>query len=100
MTLSSRDMNEVATSFVRLRISSHCPPKAISADVEFVTVPFKDMLRNHGILFEERPARRHNKIGIVESGHNGICFFVQRLLKDAEYNRSLCGLCIPKQEIL
>ncbi len=30
------------------------------------------MLRNHGILFEERPARRHSKIGIVESGHNRI----------------------------
>ncbi len=98
--LSSRDMNEVATAFVRLWINSHGPPKAASADVEFVTEPFKDMLRNHGILFEERPARRHNKIGIVESGHNGIRLFVQRLLKDAEYNRLNYGLCIPKQEIL
>ncbi len=28
---------------------------------------------------------RHNKIGIVESVHNSIRLFVQRLLKDAEY---------------
>ncbi len=96
VTLSSRNMNEVATAFVRLWINSHGPPQAVPADVEFVTEPFKDMLRNHGILFEESPARRHNKIGIVESGHNGIRLFVQRLFKDAEYNR----LCIPKQEIL
>ncbi len=39
------------------------------------------MLRNHGILFEETPARRHNKIMFVESGHKGIRLFVQRLLK-------------------
>ncbi len=77
VTLSSRDMNEVATAFVILRTNSHGPPKGVSVDVEFVTEPFTDMLRNHGILFEERPARRHNKIGIVESGHNGIRLFVQ-----------------------
>ncbi len=99
-TLSSRDMNEIATAFVRLWINSHGPPKAESADGEFVTEPFKDLLRNHGILFEERPPRRHEKIGIVGSGHNGIRLFVQRLLKDAEYNRLHYGLCIPKQEIL
>ncbi len=32
--LSSRDMNEVATAFVRLWINSHGPPKAASADAE------------------------------------------------------------------
>ncbi len=57
------------------------------------------MFRNHGILFEERPARR-NKIGIVQFRHNGILLFVQKLLKDAEYNRFHYGLCVPKQEIL
>ncbi len=31
--LSSRDMNEVATAFVRQHINSHGPPKAVSADV-------------------------------------------------------------------
>ncbi len=91
--LSSRDMNEVATAFIRLWINSHGPTKAVFADVEFVTGPCKDMLRNHGILFEERPAQRHNKIGIVEACHNGIRLFVQRLLKDAEYNRLNYALC-------
>ncbi len=98
--LSSRDMNEVATAFFSLWINSHGPLKAVSADVEFVTEKFKDVLRNHEILFEERPVRRHNKIGIVESGHSAIRLFVQRLLKDAENNRLHYGLCIPKQEIL
>ncbi len=100
VTLSSRDMNEVATAFVRLWINSHGHPQAVPAHVEFVTNPFKDMIRNHGILFEERHARRHNKIGIVESGYNGIRLFVHRLLKNAEYNRLHYVLCIPKQEIL
>ncbi len=93
-------MDIVANAFVTLWGYAHGSPKIVSADVEFVSAPFKDMLRNHGILFEERPARRHNKIGIVESGHNGIRLFVQRLLKDAEYNLEKYGLSIPKQEIL
>ncbi len=100
VSLPNRDMGVVANAFVRLWIISHGSPKLVSADVEFVSAPFKDVVRNHGILFEERPARRHNKIGIVESGHNGIRLFVQRLLKDAEYNLENYGLTIPKQEIL
>ncbi len=81
---SSRDMNEVAAPFVRLWIKSHSPPKSVSAHVEFVTESSKICSVIMGILFEERPARRHNNIGIVESGHKGIRLFVQRLLKDAE----------------
>ncbi len=52
------------------------------------------------MLFEERPDRRHNRIGIVESGHNCIRLSVYILLKDAEYNHFRYLLCIPKEEIL
>ncbi len=58
------------------------------------------MVRNCGILFEERSARGHNKNGIVESGRNVIRLFFQRLIKDAEYNLEKYGLSIPKKEIL
>ncbi len=68
MILSSRDMNEVATAFLRLWINSHGPPKAVAADVEFVTEPFKDMLRNHGILFEEGLFDDTTRSGLLSPG--------------------------------
>ncbi len=98
--LPSRDLDDAAAAFVKIWIDSHGPPKIVSGDREFVKSPFKKFLWDYGISLQERPARRHNKIGIVESKHNSIRLFVQRLLKDAEYWRLSMGLEISRQSIL
>ncbi len=92
--LPSRDLDVAAAAFVKIWIDSHGPQKIVSADREFVKSPFKTFLRDYGISLQERPARRHNKIEIVESRHNSLRLFVQRLLKDAEYWRLSKGLGI------
>ncbi len=96
----SRDMDLVANTFVNLWINSHGPPKFVSADREFSNPSFVSMLKKNGIRIEERPVRRHNKIGIVESGHASIRLFAERLLKDAEYYRLNRGLPISTTDIL
>ncbi len=62
LCLPNLDMDVAANAIVKISINFHGSLRIISADVEFVSAPFKDMLRNHGIFFEETPARRHNKI--------------------------------------
>ncbi len=58
------------------------------------------MLKKNGIRFEEIPAGRHNKIGIVKSGHASTRLFAQGLSKDAEYYRLNRGLPISTTGIL
>ncbi len=89
-----------ATAFVRMWIHSHGPPKPVSGDREFVNPPFKAMLTMHGTELEERPARRHNKIGIVESRNNAIRLFFQTILKDSDYYRVNFGLVSSMTQVL
>lgn len=53
---------EIERSWVR----RHGAPRALSADDEYHNNPTMAYLRTHGICFKPRPARRHNKTGIVE----------------------------------
>lgn len=47
-------------------ICKHGAPTAASADDEYNRAVLRDFLTSHGITFKPRPARRHNKLGIVE----------------------------------
>ncbi len=58
------------------------------------------MLTMHGTELEERPSRRHNKIGIVESRNNSIRLFVQRILKDSDYYRVNFRLVSSMSQVL
>ena len=98
--LSSRDLDDAAAAFSRIWIDSHGPPKIVSADREFFKSSFRTFLKDHLITLEERPARRHNKLGIVESRHRSLRLFVQRLLKDAEYWRLSKGLEVSRHAVL
>ncbi len=94
--LPSRDLEDAA--FVKVWIDSHGPPKIVSADREFVKSPLTPFPRDYGISLQERPARRRNEIGVVESNHN--CLRLFAVLKDAECWRLSKGLEIFRQEIL
>ncbi len=98
--LPSKDMDLASDAFRRMWVDSHGPPEFVSADPEFNNSTFVRALELHGTKFEPRPGRRHNKIGAVESRHNSLRLFVQRLVKDAERFKILHGIPIPFAAIL
>lgn len=52
-----------------------------------------------GSIFQPRPARCHNKLGIVELEHSIIRALVQRLIKDAEYFAHSRGVNVENTEV-
>lgn len=62
----SRSMDTVISVLEGYWVCRHGAPQAISADDEYNRKPLRAYLRSHNIQFKTRPARRHNKIGIVE----------------------------------
>jgi len=98
--VTSRDMEIAVTHFRRMWIDVHGPPRTVSGDPEFNNSRFKRALTEEGIKFEARPARRHNKIGVVEARHNSLRLICLRLFKDAEHYRAARGITIPPADLL
>ncbi len=98
--LLSKDMDFASDAFRRMWIDSHRPPGIVSADPEFNNSTLFGPVELRGTKFESRPARRRNKIGAVESRHNSLRLFVQRLIKDTERFKVLHGIAIPFVSIL
>jgi hypothetical protein len=67
----SRDLLIAAEAFENRWILHHGAPISLSPDPEFNRKNFQNMLTLYGITYHARPARRHNKTGIVER-KNGI----------------------------
>ncbi len=93
-------MDIVANAFVTLWVNAHGSPKIVSADVEFISALFKDMLRDHGYSSKKGLLVVTTKSGLLSLDIMEFACLSKRLLKDAEYNLEKCGLSIPKQEIL
>lgn len=49
----------------------HGSPASLPADYEFNRRQLRSTLKAHEIVFKTRPARRHNKTGIVERKKDG-----------------------------
>ena len=64
--IPSRNLITISQKFENLWINKHGPPASFSADYELNKEPIKKLLAMHSIMFNPRPARRHNKIGHVE----------------------------------
>ena len=89
--METREMEYVERELEIHWINHHCPPAVMSGDPEFRADVFIKFLKYYRIRYESRPARRHNKIGVVESKNAVIRTISQILLKDSEYftiNRS------------
>lgn len=67
--VESRDMSVAGTFFETMRVNHHEAPRAVSGDMEFTNKKFLDCLRYFHVKIEPRPARRHNKMGVVERKH-------------------------------
>jgi len=75
----SRDLSAAALAFDRMWMSRHGAPSSVSGDPEFNRSAFKEMLSEHGIQFDARPARRHNKLGSVERKNGVLRPIIQRV---------------------
>ena len=98
--MNSREMNETARMITLKWFDVHGRPEKLSGDPEFNNEPINLLCAQHKVQFEARPARRHNKIGSVESGNDTIRLFVQRLLRDEKHSRSTGGKVHTDYEIL
>ena len=98
--VKSRDQ-ELACQIIRTHwFDSYGTPAEIIGDPEFENGYIREILRVHGVTLLPCAARRHNKIGIVESNHRAIRLLTERLYKDAQRNHSLHGVKISDKEIL
>lgn len=77
--LSDRTMVNIIRPIEITWICKHRAPDAISADDEYNRAPLRNYLSSHDILFKPRPARRHNKISIVESKNRTIKTILAKL---------------------
>ena len=64
--VESRSLENASQVFETNWIHNHGEPQAVAADPEFARRPFTDVLKTHSIHMQHRPARRHQKIGVVE----------------------------------
>jgi len=83
----SRDMQDASQMISTRWFDVHGPPKHLSGDPEFNNETIHALCSTYDVLYDARPARRHNKIGSVESANAAIRLFVQRLLKDEQHYR-------------
>lgn len=78
----AKDMDTIVEKLEVLWICMHGAPRSLSADDEYHRKKLTDFLRSHDIQFKPRPARRHNKVGIVERKNGTLKEIIQRLDKD------------------
>lgn len=97
--MPSRDMSKAMKTFERIWVNMHGPPLSLSADVEFLN-KFSKELRYFGIEFNPTPARRHNKLGVVERKNAVLRVLIQRLLLDSSHASSTRGVTVDHVEIL
>lgn len=80
-----RDMERAALNLELHWINHHGCPNIISGDPEFFNEKFQRALKYFGIKHRPLPARRHNKLGVVERKNSVVRGIAQRLRKDSDY---------------
>lgn len=78
-TVNNRSMRTLIAFLEGGWIHRHGAPKAISADEEHNRKAMRISLHAHNIIMKPRPARRHNKLGIVERENGVIKTFIMKL---------------------
>ena len=81
----SRDIDVAAKTIEKIWFNIHGPPAKLSGDPEFVNGKFSELMKRFSVTVEPRPARRHQKIGVVERKHAVVRTLAQRILKDVEF---------------
>ena len=87
--MSSWDMEDASRMIKTNWFDVNGPPRMLSSDPEFDNRVIRGLCTAAQVKYAARPARRHNKIGSVESANATIRLFVQRLLMDDEHHRKV-----------
>lgn len=82
-TVQSRNLEVAWEAPERCWICIHGQPRAVSGGDEFNNKQFRTLLLSRGIEFHLRPARRSNKIVIVERKHGTVKRILERLAADS-----------------
>ena len=98
--IQTREMDEAARQLEVAWINVHGAPSIISGDIEFFNSRFAEALRYFSIQFEPRPARRHNKLGVVERMISVVRVLLQRLLKDASKSSVCVVASVERKEVV
>ena len=80
--VGSRSSQVITEIIYILWLCQHGSPKAISADDEYNSRQVQEFCSTHNIEFKARPARRHNKTGLVERKNQTLKTVLERLTKD------------------
>lgn len=84
--VSNRDAKTMCSVLDTEWINRHGEPRALSADDEFNNRTIERYLKSRAIQFKPRPARRHNKIGLMER-KKGV---VKRILEKLQFDQTEC----------
>ena len=95
----SRDIDVAARTIEKIWVNIHGAPAKLAGDPEFVNQKFIKRMERFSSAVEPRPARRHQKIGVVERKHTVVRTLTQRILKDVEFvNNALLGIDPANQD--
>lgn len=79
---SDRKMETIVKTVETVWVCQHGAPTAISSDDEYNRAPLRKYLSTNSILFKPRPARRHNKLGVVERKNGVVKAILSKLNKE------------------
>ena len=87
--MSSRDMEDASRMIKTKWFDVNGPPGMLSGDLELDNPVIRGLCTAAQVKYAARPARRHNKIGSVESANATFKLFVQHLLMDDEHHSTV-----------
>ena len=89
----TRDIDIAARTIEKIWVNIHGAPAKLSGDPEFMNKKFARLMERFSVTVEPRPARRHQKIGVVERKNAVVRTLVQRILHDVDFvNKALLGI--------
>lgn len=80
--VSHKNIDTIISILETTWIYTHGAPIRVSADDEYNRKKLADFLSVHDMQFQPRPARRHNKVGIVERKNGTLKTIIRRLDHD------------------
>lgn len=92
-------MDTTVAAFETVWTNQHVPPIYVSADVEFLN-KFSKEIHYFSVKFKPVPARRHNKLGVVERKDAVVRILIDRLSNDSQHALASRRIQEPQHEIL
>ena len=96
----NREMDLASYNFQINWINVNGPPTSVSADQEFDNEDFKKALKTYDISFNRRPARRHQKMGSIESSNFVLRMITEKILADEDFQLKKFATKTPIEVIL